>query len=217
MVNMDVFLNTFFGMLKKVFSSRIWFAGLQGSYARGEADENSDIDIVVILDMLSADDIEKYNRLLDGLPERKHMCGFIAGKNELLNWNAAELFQFYYDTKPMIGSLDELLLLIDNKSINDAIHTGACTIYHACVHNMLYEKDLAILKGLYKSAVFVLQAICFRQTGRYVSNKTDLLKMLKEEDELILKTFLSVKKGTEMDFQKMSENLFNWSKRIMNQ
>lgn len=52
MVNMDVFLNTFFGMLKNEFGSRIWFAGLQGSYARGEADENSDIDIVVILDEL---------------------------------------------------------------------------------------------------------------------------------------------------------------------
>lgn len=217
MVNMDVFLSTFFGLLKNEFGSRIWFAGLQGSYARGEADENSDIDMVVILDKLSADDIESYNRLLDSLPERKYMCGFLSGKAELLNWNAADLFQFYYDTKPMIGSLDELLLLIDDESINYAIHTGACTIYHTCVHNMLYEKDLDILKGLYKSAVFVLQAVHFQQTGRYASNKKDLLKMPDTENRLILSTFLEIKQGREMDFQKMSENLFNWSKRIINQ
>lgn len=31
------------------FENRIEFVGIQGSYARGEANENSDIDVVVIL------------------------------------------------------------------------------------------------------------------------------------------------------------------------
>ena len=31
------------------FGYRIWFIGVQGSYARGEATEESDIDVVLIL------------------------------------------------------------------------------------------------------------------------------------------------------------------------
>lgn len=215
MIEIDVFINDFVERLKAVFPNRLWFVGLQGSYARGEATENSDIDIVVILDELSVSDIKKYNQLLNRIPERELMCGFISGKNELLNWNVTELFQFYYDTKPLIGSLDDLLFLIDDVSIDEAIKAGACNIYHACVHNMLYEKNSDILKSLYKSAAFVIQAICFKQTGKYISRKAALLEAVNEENKLILNTFINLKNGCEIDFQQMSEILFNWSKSLI--
>ena len=215
MIDIDVFVDDFVKRLRAVFDNRIWFVGLQGSYARGEADESSDVDIVVILDELSVSDVELYNQLLDKISERELMCGFISGKNELLNWNESELFQFYYDTKPIIGSLDDLLFFLDEKTINRAIKSGACSIYHSCVHNMLYEKDLSLLKSLYKSASFVIQAICFKQTGEYFSSKTELLEAVSEEDKLILNTFLNIKSGKEINFNKMSELLFNWSKRLI--
>lgn len=55
----DIFtwMNEFLQTLTKTFGERIWFVGLQGSYGRGEATAKSDIDIVVILDELSASDI----------------------------------------------------------------------------------------------------------------------------------------------------------------
>lgn len=215
MINIEAFIDDFVKCLKDVFNDRLWFVGLQGSYARGEATENSDIDMVVILDELSVSDIEEYNQLLDGIPERNLMCGFISGKKELMNWNATELFQFYYDTKSIIGSLDELLYLIDDISIDQAIKTGACNIYHSCAHNMLYEKNSDILKGLYKSAIFIIQAVCFKQTGEYISNKMALLKVVHEEEKLILNTFLNLKNGCKIDFQPMSEILFNWCKSII--
>ena len=216
MIVIDVFIDDFVKQLKSVFHGRLCFVGLQGSYARGEATENSDIDVVVILDEFSVSDIETYNQLLDNISERNLMCGFISGKNELLNWNVSELFQFYYDTKPIIGNLDELLFLIDDMAIDDAIKIGACNIYHSCVHNMLYEKDSAILKSLYKSATFVIQAICFKQTGEYISSKSALLEAVHKEENLILNTFINLKNGCEIDFQQMSEMLFVWSKNLIN-
>ena len=77
---MDGFLKA----LHDTFEGRVWFVGLQGSYGRGEATETSDIDVVVILDELSASDIHKYNTMLDTLPHRELICGFVSGKNELL-------------------------------------------------------------------------------------------------------------------------------------
>lgn len=51
--DVEIWLQEFTRKLFDEFSSRIKFVGLQGSYKRGEATENSDVDLVVILDKLS--------------------------------------------------------------------------------------------------------------------------------------------------------------------
>ena len=84
MINIELWLDKFTEALSETFPDRIWFVGLQGSYARGEASETSDIDIVVILDELSASDIQSYNKLLDTLPDRELVCGFLSGTNFLI-------------------------------------------------------------------------------------------------------------------------------------
>lgn len=56
---------------RKIFGSRIWFIGLQGSYGRNEASEQSDIDVVLILDQVSAEDLHTYGKVLDSLPARE--------------------------------------------------------------------------------------------------------------------------------------------------
>ena len=64
MIDVNSFLEKFLPLLKVTFGERLWFVGLQGSYARGEATENSDIDIVVILDELTAENITSYGELV---------------------------------------------------------------------------------------------------------------------------------------------------------
>lgn len=213
MVEITAWMHTFLQMLDQTFGARVWFVGLQGSYGRGEATETSDIDAVVILDELSAADIQTYHAMLDTLPNRELICGFLSGKNELLHWEASDLFQFYYDTKPIRGSLDELLPLLDSAAVNRAIKMGACNIYHGCVHNMLYEKSDEILIGLYKAASFVVQAICFQQTGRYISQQKDLLEAVSPDEQAVLEHFMTLKKGGRVEFAEMSETLFAWSQR----
>ena len=213
MIEITTWTNAFLNTLNDHFGDRVWFVGLQGSFARGEATENSDIDMVVILDELSASDIETYNAMLDTLPYRELICGFLSGKNEILNWEPSDLFQFYYDTKPVKGSLDELLPLIDDTAVTRAIKTGACNIYHGCVHNMLIDKSEEILRGLYKSASFVVQAIVFKQTGKYISHQKNLLELVSSNEKVVVETFLKLKNGGAIDFDIMSENLFNCTKK----
>jgi len=175
-------MNKFVRILEESFGNRVWFVGLQGSYGRGEATETSDIDVVVILDELTAQDIQTYNAMLDTLPNRELICGFVSGKKELFNWEPADLFQFYHDTTPIKGSLGELLVLIDDVAIDRAIKIGACNIYHGCVHNMLHEKSDEILKDLYKSASFVVQAIYFQETGLYIKSQNELLEKVSSDE-----------------------------------
>ena len=217
MIDIATWMQKFLHSLNETFANRVWFVGLQGSYGRGEATVTSDIDIVVILDELSASDIEAYNAMLDTLPHRDLICGFLSGKNELLCWEPSDLFQFYYDTTPIKGSLDELLPLLDKVAVERAIKIGACNIYHGCIHNMLYEKSEDILRGLYKSASFVVQAIVFNQTGNYIRHQKELLKVVSSDERSIVETFLNLKNGGTADFNLMSEALFAWAKKWINE
>ena len=212
MIDIPAFTTLFLEKLNKTFGRRLFFVGLQGSYGRGEATETSDIDLVVILDELFTSDIQTYNAMLDEFSDRELICGFLCGKRELFRWEPSDLFQFYYDTKPLFGTLDELLPLLDGETVDRAIKIGVCNIYHGCVHNMLYEKSEEILKGLYKSACFVIQAIIFRKTGKYVSKQSDLLGAAVPFDRSIVETFLAIKKGEKTDFDKLSVALFDWAK-----
>ena len=216
MIDINAWMNDFILKLNEVFASRVWFVGLQGSYGRGEATETSDIDVVVILDELNAEEIQAYNNMLDTLPHRELICGFVSGKDEIMNWEPSDLFQFYHDTTAIEGSLDDLLPLIDNAAINRAIKMGAGNIYHGCVHNMLHEKSEDILKGLYKAASFVVQAIVFKQTGSYFKHQSQLLKVASTEERVITETFLKYKSGEAVDFGEASRILFEWSKKRIN-
>ena len=213
MIDINGWMHVFLQKLNEVFGSRTWFVGLQGSYGRGEATEASDIDVVVILDELNALDIQTYNDMLDTLPHRELICGFVSGKDEILNWEPSDLFQFYHDTTPVKGSLDDLLPLIDQVAIDRAIKMGAGNIYHGCVHNMLHEKSEEILKGLYKAASFVVQAIVFKQTGPYLKHQIKMLQVASGEERMIIETFLKYKNGEPVDFSEASRMLFEWSKK----
>ena len=215
MIDISTWMQDFLQTLNEAFTNRVWFVGLQGSYGRGEATKTSDIDIVVILDELSASDIQTYNTMLDTLPHRELICGFLSGKDELLQWEPSDLFQFYYDTTPIKGSLDELLTVIDDAAVGRAIKIGACNIYHGCVHNMLFDKSDDILRGLYKSASFVVQAIVFRQTGKYVKHQKDLLGVVSADERKIVETFLKLKSGDAVELDTMSEELFVWAKKLI--
>ena len=216
MIDINIWMKKFVEKLNTTFGERVFFVGLQGSYGRGEATENSDIDVVVLLDELYSQDIATYDAMLDTLPERALVCGFLSGKGELMNWEPSDLFQFFYDTNPIVGTLDEIKSLIDKDAVERAIKSGVCNIYHGCVHNMLYEKSDEILKDLYKSASFVVQAIWFNETVEYVSKQRDLLNVVSPEERVIIETFIGLKNGSAVDFERMGENLFNWSKGWIN-
>ena len=211
MIDIKTWIKDFTNKVEQAFLNRVWFIGLQGSYGRNEATETSDIDVVVILDELRISDLKAYRDMLDTLPNRELVCGFISGKDELLNWEASDLFQFYYDTAPIKVNLDFLLEKIDRQAVKRTIRIGACNIYHACVHNFVHEKSGDILRSLYKSAVFVIQAVWFYETGKYIKSKAELQNAI-NPPSAVLATALNLKNGADVKFEEMSELLINWAK-----
>ena len=202
---------------EETFAGRIRFIGLQGSYGREEASENSDIDVVLILDRLDAEDLKKYSDMLDTLPQRELVCGFVSGWGEIENWKASDLFQFCHDTIPVIGSLDRLMEKIHREDVQRAVKIGACNIYHMCVHNMVHEKDAAILRELYKSARFTVQAVLYLQKGRYEKQRSRMIPLLRPQERKIMENEAKIRQildeGScpDEEFAGLSDELLAWA------
>ena len=214
MIDIKNWIAEFTNKVEQTFSDRVWFIGLQGSYGREEATDTSDIDVVVILDELRMNDLKTYRDMLDTVQNRQLICGFISGKDELLNWEASDLFQFYHDTTPIKGTLDCLLEKIDKHAVMRAIKIGACNIYHACVHNFVHKKSEDMLRSLYKSAAFVLQAVWFYETGKYIKSKAELQNAI-NPPSAVLTNAQELKNGASVKFEEMSELLLNWATALI--
>lgn len=77
--------------------------------------------------------------MLNSLPNRNLVCGFIAGKDELLNGESSDLFRFYHDTIPILGSLDSLLEKINDDSQNEP-YVLALAIFTTLARTILSTK-----------------------------------------------------------------------------
>ncbi|MDO4569415.1 MAG: nucleotidyltransferase domain-containing protein [Planctomycetia bacterium] len=172
--------------LQAIFGSRLVCLGLQGSYRRGEATPTSDLDLVLILDVFSSEDLRAYRDWVRRSPMADKLCGFVSGKAELLAWPKADLFQFYHDTQPLAGTLDWLQLRIQPADAWEAVRVGAANLYHAVCHSYLFEDRASNLRELYKSPFFILQAKVYCETGEYFSSQEALLPRVSPVDRKIL-------------------------------
>lgn len=190
--NIHDWMNELIVRLKETFGARLIAVGLQGSFKRGEAHDTSDIDAVVILDVLTVQDLAVYKNILAQMPPSSHpACGFIAGREDLKNWPRAELFQFTHDTETLYGSFDGILPVPARKDALEAAQTGAGTLFHALCHTQIHgEVTPDFLAQLYKGAFFVLQALHFARSGAYIPSKAALAGVLTGADKEILDTLL---------------------------
>ena len=179
--------------LADAFGSRIVFIGLQGSYARGEATGQSDIDVVFILDALIFDDLAVYKDVIRTMPCCEKACGFICGKLELLAWAKSDLLQLVFDTVPYYGNLNALVGPIDRFYWIEAVKTGAGNLYHEICHRYIFGGHLAeqveALRPAYKAVFFLLRMCVFLETGQYIHKKSALEKYLSDTDRQMLRVY----------------------------
>lgn len=185
MIVIDEWMKDFTVKLKATFGEKLLFAGIQGSYQRGEATKDSDIDAVVVLDELTLEYLKQYKGIISSMPEHEKACGFISGKREIQNWPKHELFQFANDTSPYYGMLDGLLPEINREDIIKGVKVGISSLYHSCCHTYLHG-EAQVLKDIYKGAFFILQSIYYLRNDTYIKNKNELLPLLDGVERQIL-------------------------------
>lgn len=184
--DLDSFLERFRLELSHRFGSDLLFFGIQGSYARGEAGPDSDIDPVVILSECSKRELRIYSELLDSFEERDLICGFTASASQLQAWDRADRVQLILDTKPLYTAEGYRLPSYTADDVSLAVLQGACALTHAVSHNILHERDWQLLKGQFKAARFVVRMKHLLDTGNYIAAFRELACHADDREKQIL-------------------------------
>ena len=205
--------------LREAFEHRVVFIGLQGSRARGEAHDGSDIDVVVLLDSLGAEDLVIYRGIIEGMPHSELACGFVGSADILASWPRHELFQFYNDTVPICGKLPEIAPFSGRDAL-EAARIGASGIYHGACHALAFDRveAPAILEQLFKRAFFVLQALQFVRTGAYPRTKAELSEHLEGDEALILEigsSWETHRPSDDAELAGLADLLIGWAGNIL--
>lgn len=215
MVDIKVWMGELAEKLTGRFGDRLLFLGLQGSYGRGEAGEDSDIDVVTVLDRVELADLDEYRAAVRGMPEGEKACGFLCGAAELKSWPKYDLCQLARDVRAYRGELGPLLPPLGREDLAQAAAIGASGIYHAAVHTYLYApKDNwpGFLKEAHKGAFFALRALYELRTGESVRAKRNLLPRLSgDEREILAYSLLHTQEEPEAAFAR----LLRWSAAAM--
>lgn len=194
MVEIEQWMSGLAGKMNHAFGLRLLFLGLQGSYGRGEPSEDSDIDVVAVLDRVELPDLDAYRAVVREMPEGEKACGFLCGAGELKSWPRYDLLAVARDTRDVRGKLADLLPPFSQSDLADAAAVGASGLYHAAVHTYLYgdrESWPGFLKEAHKGAFFTLRTLHELRTGENVRAKRDLLPLLFGDEREILAYSLS--------------------------
>lgn len=220
MIETESYMQLLLSELKKAFGARFVYLGLQGSYLRGEATEDSDFDVMVVIDKLSASDLDLYKQLLGALPYREKACGFICGREELGNWNLLEIAHVLHTTKDYYGELSLLVPKYSNSDIKSFVRLSVCNMYHEICHRYIYsdiESNETLLPVTYKGVFFILQNYYYLRCGRFCKTKQELFSVLSNEDKAVFETAQLIANKCDYDFDSAFDTLFSWCKRMLSE
>ena len=183
--DIDNYLEKLISRCKESFGERLVYAGLQGSYLRGEATENSDIDVMIVLDDFSVEDMKTYRAILKEIGWYEKSCGFICGKDDLANWNPLEAIQLKYTTKDLFGKLETLLPPATRQDEVNYVKICLGNLYHEICHRYIHggdEKNRNKLRASCKQLYFVIQNLHYLESGDFLLKKSDLNESVSAED-----------------------------------
>ena len=189
MFDLNEYLRGLIGACQAAFGERLLYVGLQGSYLRGEATENSDIDIMMILDGLSVRDLDVYREILESAGYAEKACGFICGREEMIRWNPLEICQLRHSTKDLYGSLADYLPGATREDEINYVKFSLGNLYHALCHRYVHgdrTKNLLAFRRVRKELFFLIQNLCFLESGRFAATRQALMEWTGEEDRRVL-------------------------------
>lgn len=210
MFDINEYIESIMTKCKAAFGERLMYIGLQGSYLRGEAHEDSDIDIMVIIDRFTVEDMDTYRSILKDIGYYEKSCGFICGKAEMSNWNPLEVCQLHHTTKDLFGTLGDFLPAAGRQDEINYVKFSLGNIYHELCHRYIHssrDKNTAKLRLTCKGLFFLIQNIYYLESGRFINSREELKKLVSAKDRAVLKIS---ELPDNYDFDKAFRQVFVW-------
>jgi len=208
--DLNKYLDNLIQNCQSAFGERLLYVGLQGSYLRGEADESSDVDVMVILDRFSVRDMDLYRMILKKIGFYEKSCGFICGKEEMRRWNPLEVCQLRHTTRDLVGVLTDYLPSATREDEVNYVRLSLGNLYHEICHRYIHkdrERNVAAFRGACKGVFFLIQNLHYLETGRFILTKKGLKEAVSAEDRRVLE-LAELPDG--FDFDQAFSALFAW-------
>lgn len=218
MFRIDEYIDNLIILLKDVFSERLIYIGLQGSYLRHEETKNSDIDIMVVIDNLSVEDLKTYQKALVSVGNFDKSCGFICSKADLENWNPLEICHLLNTTKDYYGELKKLVPVYTIEDEKNYVRLSLNNLYHEICHRYVHaDREYNVLKLpiTYKSVFFIIQHLYYLSSGNFILTKRELLECVQDEDKAVLELSISLQEHINYDFDRAFLVLFHWCQNTL--
>lgn len=218
MFRIENYIDSLIRELKEKFGERLIYIGLQGSYLRGEATADSDIDIMAVIDELTVNDLKVYRDVLVSVGDFDKSCGFICGKDDLNNWNPLEICHILHTTKDYYGVLQKLVPEYSEDDERNFIKFSLNNLYHELCHRYIHdERDYNITRfpATCKSVFFILQNTYYRSSGNFVATKQELLERLQGRDKAVLEMSVSLQNKSNYNFDEAFGLLFEWCQGLI--
>ena len=214
MICIEEYMQKLVSYLKDEFGESLIYVGLQGSYLRGEATEESDADAMVVLKTLDRAAMDRYRSVLAKMGNDAQPCGFICAANDLKHWNPQECCQLVHSTKDIYGTLAPLLPAWTKKDAADYVKRSLNDFYHELCHRYIYrgpEHSAQKLPQMEKSLFFILQNLHYVETGVFCLRRRELLHALPERDQAV---YLML--NGDSSFEEAFDALLKWCQDAMN-
>ena len=210
MFDLNEYLQELISECKSAFGGRLMYVGLQGSYLRGEAKEDSDIDVMVILDGFSVKDMDGYRGVLKKIGYYEKSCGFICGREEMSRWNPLEISQLKNTTKDLYGTLSEYLPDSTRQDEINYVKFSLGNLYHELCQRYIHtdrENNSANFRVTCKGLFFLIQNLHYLESGEFVKTKSLLAGKVPEDD---YRAVTLAELPDDYDFDKAFTFLFSW-------
>ncbi|MCM1062151.1 MAG: nucleotidyltransferase domain-containing protein [Eubacterium sp.] len=218
MFRIDEYIDKLIDTLKNDFGERLVYIGLQGSYLRGEETENSDIDIMAVIENISAEDLKTYQKALVSVGNFDKSCGFICGKTDLKHWNPLEICHLLNTTKDYYGELKKLVPTYSLEDEKNYVKLSLNNLYHEICHRYIHadrEYNVSKLPITCKTVFFIMQHLYYLSSGNFVQTKRELLECVQDEDKTVLELSISLQNDSGYDFDRAFSVLFNWCQNAL--
>ncbi len=216
LVDIDAYTKKLTKELKVEFGDRLVYVGLQGSYLRGEATPESDIDIMLVLDEIHAEDLNAYRQILEGLGEYERACGFVCGRDELQHWFPEEICHLLHTTSDIYGKLSDIVPEYSKKEVADYIKMSVGNLYHMLCHRRIHsemEKSVRKMPMAKRDIFFILQNLYYLEENDFIGKKSEVASKVKGID---LKVWECLSKEiTDENVDQNLDLLLDWCSNVL--
>ncbi len=192
-------------------------SGCRGASLRGEAHEGSDIDVMVVLDGLTVEDMARYRTVIASAGQRERACGFLCSREDLAHWNPCEICHLLHTTRDCYGELEPLVPSYTAEDVRTFAKLSIGNLYHMLCHTYVHAGDeglCAAAAGRLEAGVLYPAKRRFLRDGRFYQNRRELLAALSGVDRAALQTAMEpCRDGAHYEAQ--FRQLFDWCQQTL--